>query len=209
MGVRTNKKLTPRQREVLRFIEEFQLKHGVVPSTREIQAQFGFASQTAAMNHLRALERKGVIQRRPGKARAVAVVSQLGRNRIIDVPIYGCIAAGFAENNSQETLGTVSIDAVSTGVRRNAKTFALRVRGDSMIGAQIEDGDVVILEHKQPKSGDIVAALIDGETTLKRLISTRGTPYLKAENPNFPELHPARELLVQGVMVALVRRYRG
>jgi repressor LexA len=59
MSVRTNKKLTVRQREVLRFIEEFQLKHGVVPSTREIQAQFGFASQTAAMNHLRALERKG------------------------------------------------------------------------------------------------------------------------------------------------------
>ena len=208
MSVRTNKKLTVRQREVLRFIEEFQLKHGVVPSTREIQAQFGFASQTAAMNHLRALERKGIIQRQPGKARAVAVVSQLGRNRIIDVPIYGSIAAGFAEASEQETLGTISVDAVSTGLRRNARTFALRVRGDSMVGAQIEDGDTVILEHKQPKPGDIVAALIDGETTLKRLVNERGTYYLKAENPRFPEIHPARELLVQGVMVALVRRYR-
>jgi repressor LexA len=77
-----------------------------------------------------------------------------------------------------------------------------------MVGAQIEDGDTVILEHKQPKPGDIVAALIDGETTLKRLVNERGTYYLKAENPRFPEIHPARELLVQGVMVALVRRYR-
>jgi repressor LexA len=208
MKVRTNQKLTPRQREVLRFIEEFQLKHGVVPSTREIQAEFGFASQTAAMNHLRALERKGVIQRQRGKARAVAVVSQLGRNRIIDVPIYGSIAAGFGEETEQESLGTVSVDAVSAGLRRNARMFALRVRGDSMIGAQIEEGDIVILERKQPRDGDIVAALIDNETTLKRLTSDRGTPYLKAENPRFPSLHPARELLVQGVMVALVRRYR-
>src|SRR6187399_489440 len=140
MKVRTNQKLTPRQREVLRFIEEYQLKHGVVPSTREIQGQFGFASQTAAMNHLRALERKGIIQRQPGKARAVAVVSQLGRNRIIDVPIYGAIAAGLAESSEQETIGTVSVDAVSAGLRRNARMFALRVRGDSMTGAQIDDG---------------------------------------------------------------------
>jgi repressor LexA len=208
MTVRTNNKLTARQKEVLRFIEEFQLKHGVVPSTREIQAQFGFASQTAAMNHLRALERKGVIQRQPGKARAVAMVSQLGRNRIIDVPIYGCIAAGFAETSEQDTLGTVSVDAVSAGIRRNARTFALRVRGDSMTDAKIDDGDVVILEHKQPRHGDIVAALIDGETTLKRLVADQGTAFLKAENPRYPELYPARELVVQGVMVALVRRYR-
>jgi repressor LexA len=77
-----------------------------------------------------------------------------------------------------------------------------------MIGAQIEDGDMVILEHKQPKPGDVVAALIDGETTLKRLVNERGAPYLKAENPRYPALHPLRDLRVQGVMVALVRRCR-
>jgi repressor LexA len=200
--------LTKRQQQVLDFIQVTQTRDGVVPSTREIQGHFGFASQTAAMNHLRALERKGVIRRQAGKARAVAVTSQLGRERIMDVPIYGQIAAGLAELSEQENLGVVSIDAASAGLGKRANAFALKVRGDSMIGAQINEGDVVILEARPPKSGDIVAALIDGETTLKRYVATNGRPFLKAENPRFPELHPVSELVVQGVMVALVRRVR-
>ena len=76
-----------------------------------------------------------------------------------------------------------------------------------MIGAHILDGDIVIMEDRQTaKSGDIVAALIDGETTLKRYVTERGRPYLKAENPKFPDLIPARELRIQGVMTSLVRK---
>jgi repressor LexA len=76
-----------------------------------------------------------------------------------------------------------------------------------MIGAHILDGDIVILEDRQAaNSGDIVAALIDGETTLKRYVVERGRPYLKAENPKFPNLIPARELRIQGVMTSLVRK---
>ena len=76
-----------------------------------------------------------------------------------------------------------------------------------MIGAHILDGDIVILEDRQTaKNGDIVAALIDGETTLKRYVTERGRPYLKAENPRFPDLIPARELRIQGVMTSLVRK---
>ena len=88
--------LTNRQQQVLEFIAAAQYKSGVTPSTREIQEHFGFASQTAAVNHLRALERKGVLQRHAGKARAMALVSTLNRDPIIDIPIYGSIAAGFA-----------------------------------------------------------------------------------------------------------------
>jgi len=92
-------------------------------------------------------------------------------------------------------------------VQKNRGTFALRVRGDSMIGAHIVDGDVVILEDaKEVHDGDVVAALIDGETTLKRYVVERGRPYLKAENPRYPNLVPARELKIQGVMVSLVRK---
>ena len=200
--------LTGRQQEVLDFIGEFQTQHGILPTTREIQAHFGFASQTAAVNHLRALERKGVIQRSAGRARAVALTAQLGRERIIDVPIYGQIAAGFAETVEQENDGMVSIDAASVGVGKGGRAFALKVRGDSMTGAGIEDGDLVILEHREPRPGAVVAALIDGETTLKRYLHQRGKPYLKAENPRFPDLLPVRELLIQGVMVALIRRVR-
>src|ERR1700761_7248075 len=93
--------LTQRQQEVLDYIQRTQATAGVMPSTREIQEFFGFASQTAAVNHLRALEKKGIIQRRPGKARAVAVISQLRLEPIVDVPIYGSIAAGYAEATEQ------------------------------------------------------------------------------------------------------------
>lgn len=200
--------LTTRQREVLDYIEERQGAGGVMPSTREIQQHFGFASQTAALNHLRALERKGAIVRHPGKARAVALAAHLQRKPIIDVPIVGCIAAGPQQHSEQQDLGTVSVDAVSAGLKKHSRMFAVKVRGDSMIGAQINDGDLVILEQRSPKNGDIVAALIDGETTLKRFVTTRGRPFLKAENPKYPDIHPVEELTIQGVMVALVRRCR-
>jgi repressor LexA len=201
-------KLTDRQQEVLDYISHTQETVGVMPSTREIQEHFGFASQTAAVNHLRALEKKGIIQRQPGKARAVAVVSQLRRERIVDVPVYGSIAAGFAEATEQQEEGTVSIDVGTLGLGRNKGVFALKVRGDSMIGAGIHDGDLAVLENREPQPGAIVAALIDGETTLKRLLNQRGRFYLRAENPNYPDLLPMEELKVQGVLVALIRRYR-
>ena len=198
--------LTDRQQQVLTFISSAQQKTGVTPSTREIQRHFGFASQTAAVNHLRALERKGVLRRHARKARAMALVSTLQRDPIIDIPIYGSIAAGLAEFNEESRDGVLSIDARTAGLRGSAATFALKVRGDSMIGAQINDGDLVVLEVRAPKSNDIVAALIDGETTLKRFIMNRGRSFLKAENPKYPDLIPLTELVVQGVMVALVRR---
>ncbi len=200
--------LTSRQRQVLEFLEQAQNQNGMVPSTREIQEHFGFASQTAAMNHLRALERKGVIQRQAGKARSVSIVGRFQRERIVDVPIYGQIAAGMAEASvDQDYSGVISVDAVTAGIPRSGDFFALEVRGDSMIGAQIASGDLVILEIRPPKKGDIVAALIDGETTLKRLVSSKGVFYLQAENPDFPDLIPVEELVIQGVMVSLIRKY--
>ena len=90
-------------------------------------------------------------------------------------------------------------------VYHTTKTFALKVRGESMVDAHICDGDTVVLEFREPRNGDVVAALIDGETTLKRYIKKAGEPaYLQAENELFPDLIPARELVIQGVMVALL-----
>lgn len=198
--------LTKRQQEIVEYLRLAQRKTGIMPSTREIQHFFGFASQTAAMSHLRSLERKGVIQRLPGKARAVVFPEELNRAEIVDVPIYGRIAAGMAQDTgAQEQEGCISIDISTLGIPRHARTFALRVRGDSMVNAHICSGDTVILEFREPRKGDIVAALIDGETTLKRYVVESGKPYLKAENPEFPDLIPARELIIQGVLVALIR----
>jgi len=198
-------KLTKRQQELLDFLKLTQNREGLMPSTREIQAHFGFASQTAAMSHLRALERKGVIVRLAGKARAVVFPEDLEREELVDIPIYGSIAAGMAETVEEVKEGCISIDIASLGIPRNARTFALKVRGESMTDAHICDGDTVILEFREPRHLDVVAALIDGETTLKRFVMENGRPFLHAENIDFPDIVPARELVVQGVMVGLLR----
>ena len=92
-------------------------------------------------------------------------------------------------------------------MRPNAKLFALRVRGDSMIDASILDRDIVFLTPREARPNDIVAALIDGESTLKRYLVQRGRPFLRAENPRYPDLVPATELVIQGVMVGLLRAW--
>ncbi len=197
----TNKdSLTRRQREVLDFVRKERSGKGKVPSTREIQRHFGFASQTAAVNHLKALERKGCLRRLPGDLLPV------NSDRFSQVPLLGSIPAGLPTFEEEHSEGGVAVDLSSIGLSEGARTFALTVRGDSMIGAHIQEGDVVVLEYKEPRDGDVVAALIDGETTLKRFVLDNGRPFLKAENPAYPDLIPAMELIVQGVVVALTRK---
>ena len=197
--------LTSRQREVLEFIRGAELQRGAGPTTREIQQHFGFASQTAAMDHIRALERKGALSKTPGKARSVTTSPP--RLEMVHVPVFGWAPAGIPERIEQEPDGFVPVDAVALGVSRDAALFATRVRGDSMIGAHILDGDLAVFEVREPSPGKIVAALIDGETTLKRYVQKRGKPYLHAENPRYPDLIPAQELVIQGVLVHLQRTH--
>lgn len=102
--------------------------------------------------------------------------------------------------------GCVRLDPVAV-LRANGRSFALRVRGESMIGADIHDGDVVVGEFMpEARTGAIVIALIDGESTLKRLVMHHGRPYLASENPNQPNLVPLEELVIQGVAHTVVRR---
>jgi len=197
--------LTHRQKNVLDFIQSEQRGKGITPSTREIQKHFRFASQTSVMQYIAALERKGFLSRHARKARAL--ITPVQKIRITDVPIYGQIPAGMSTLSEQTIEGHVSLDTRSANVSKNGRIFALRVRGDSMIGAHIVNGDIVILEdRKDVQNGDIVAGLIDGETTLKRYVVEHGRPYLRAENPRYPDLTPARELRIQGIMVSLVRK---
>jgi repressor LexA len=198
--------LTARQQEVLDFIRRQQQQTGFPPSSREIQAHFGFQSQTAAMNHLRALERKGVINRTPGKARSAVDPTFRFLPGLRAIPILGQIAAGMPIETSESSGSNLGVDLTAFGVERGAEVFAVRVRGDSMIDAQIADGDTVLLQKRVPKNGEIVAALMDGESTLKRYVLDRGEPFLKAENPFYPNLLPAAELVIQGVMIGLLRK---
>jgi repressor LexA len=195
--------LTSRQQQVLEYIERQQRETGLPPTSREIQAHFRFKSQTAAMNHLRALARKGVINRLPGRARSSAIPG-LGVPRI---RLLGQIPAGLAVDATQQSNDPeFTLDLSAFGIRQTENTFALKVHGDSMIGAQIAEGDTVILERKPPRDGDIVAALIDGEVSLKRFQRDERGGYLKAENPKYSDLIPSNELTIQGVMVGLVRK---
>lgn len=201
--------LTKRQQQVLAFIVANQEREGVAPTLREIASHFGFRSMTAAVDHVRALRQKGVLDRQPRRARSLRVASPLQSQRrpIADIPVFGSIPAGLPEDRRQEAKGCLSIDIESLGIRPSPRTFALEVRGDSMIGRHIIEGDVVVLEHGvTPRNGDVVAALIDNESTLKTLVLERGKTWLRAENPRYPKLIPANELVIQGVMVALVRK---
>jgi repressor LexA len=203
--------LTSKQQKVLDYIRQGQQMKGQTPSLREIAKHMG-VTLTAAADHVRALKRKGALKAPANKARSLQVLTPWDkfRSMTLDVPLYGAISAGFAQDRKQEAKGCISIDIDTLGVRSSARTFALEVRGDSMIGKHIMAGDYVILEHgRTPRPGDVVAALVDNESALKTYVVERGKPCLRSENPKFPRLIPADELVIQGVMVGLVRKTKG
>ena len=196
---------TERQQEILDFIREQQDLRGMTPTTAEIMERFGFASPNAVTSHLQALERKGALLREPNKARGLVLADSYRDRAMVEIPIYGTIPAGLPADERQQADGCISVDVETLRLPKGARVFALKVRGESMTGAGILSGDVVVLEFREPRNGEVVAALIDGETTLKRYVIQRGKPFLKAENPRFPNLIPAQELVIQGVQVALLR----
>ena len=205
------KDLTERQRQILNFIQEKQDAERLTPTLREIAKHFRFSSPNAALCHVQALLAKGFLKSLPGRARALQVTSPdestTRRPRVVSIPIYGTIPAGVPIDAAQEDEGCVLIDVETLGIKPSTRTFGLKVQGDSMVGKHIVNGDIAVIEHGvQPRSGDIVAALLDGQVTLKTFLMQRGKPYLRAENPRYPNLIPQEELQIQGVLVALIRK---
>jgi repressor LexA len=181
--------MTARQREVLEFIRIFGERHGVPPTVREIGERFEFTAR-AAFDHLRALERKGMLERRvTGKraSRTLVLPAHKGARRgdaaVPGIPLVGRIAAGVpltAVENHEDTI-PLRPDWLGTG---GQDVFALRVRGDSMIEAHIMDGDLVLVRKQDTAgSGDIVAAMLDGEATVKRFARENGAVVLRPEHP--------------------------
>src|SRR6185312_9457127 len=139
-------------------------------SVREIAKHFGFRSPGTVAKHLATLRSKGALAEQSGRARSLQVLSPLHalRKRVVDIPLFGSIPAGLAEDRRQEARGCVTIDIQSLGIKPSPVAFALEVKGDSMIGKYIAPGDLVVIEPRaEPKTGDVVAALIDGDSTLK------------------------------------------
>ena len=198
--------MTERQEEILEYIRQFQREKSVPPSSREIQRRFRLASQSTVIGHLRALANKGQIEQLAGRTwglKASTVQAQL-----FELPVYGSIPAGLPAMQEQSPEETLAINPAIFGVRRAGphQVWALRVHGDSMVDAHILDGDVVVLERREPRVGDIIAALVDDTTTtLKRLVHLRGRPVLRAANKRYQDIVPER-LESQGVVVGLIRR---
>jgi repressor LexA len=207
------REMTDRQREVLDFIRTFGERHGVPPTVREIGEKFGFTAR-AAFDHLRALERKGMLERRvTGKraSRTLILPSHKGARRPepAGIPVVGRIAAGVpitAVENHEDTI-PLRPDWLGTG---GQDVFALRVRGESMIGAHIVDGDLVLVRKQETAgSGDIVAAMLDGEATVKRFGREGGAVVLRPEHPTMKPIvvEPGRgDFRILGKVVGIVRQ---
>ena len=197
--------LTERQEQILDFVREYQRAHRVTPSTREIARQLG-ASQPTIHGHLLALAKKAQLEKLADGKWGLKTAAVQGH--LFEVPVYGTIPAGLPAMQEQTAEETLPIDPAVFGVKttRAHHFWLLRVTGDSMTGANIVDGDLVALVRREPKPGDIIAALVDETTTtLKRLVRVRGRSVLRAENPRYPDLTPER-IESQGVVVGVIRR---
>ena len=209
------KEMTARQREVLAFIRGFTERHGAPPTVREIGERFGFTAR-AAFDHLRALERKGMLQRRVTDkrvSRTLVLTQRSGagrRSNVREVPVLGRIAAGSPIYADQNLEGTIPLSADWVD-RKGADVFALRVRGESMIEAHIMDGDLVLVRAQTgAQPGDIVAALVDDEATVKRFARDGERVVLKSEHPTMKPIfvEPGRaDFRILGKVMGLVRGF--
>ncbi|PYN83144.1 MAG: repressor LexA [Candidatus Rokuibacteriota bacterium] len=213
------RELTDRQREVLGFMRSFQMKHGVPPTVRELGERFRITPR-AAFDHLRALERKGELQRRPSAgrtSRALTLPDAGGAERgHHPVPILGRIAAGAPLLAQENREGELPIAAASLP-GRGEDIFALRVRGDSMIEAHICEGDLVLVRRQDSaQPNDIVVAMVESdaggeaEATVKRFLRDGQRVVLKPENETMTPIvvDPARRSIkILGKVIGLLRGF--
>jgi repressor LexA len=193
------------QQMVLDFIETYQGENQRPPTIREIQDHCGFKSPRAVSYILEKLEQARLIIRQ-AHSRGIQLTKPRVNAAGVQLPLFSSIPAGIPDQfDGSEAPETLRFIPTTLGISNPSRAFAVRVRGDSMIDAGIYSGDIVVLEQKEAHSGDIVAALIDGENTLKRLIKENGHVYLKAENSRYPRLEPVEKLDIQGVVVSVLR----
>ena len=199
--------LTKRQRQILDFLNEFIDKHGYAPSLEEVGHRFGLSSLATVHKHLTNLQEKGFIRRAWNKSRSVELVPTRLDSRALEIPLSGNVAAG-APIEALVTNETVSVP--DDLVRRPEATYALRVRGESMIDEQIRDGDIVIVEGRRTaNNGEMVVALLRGfDVTLKKFYRDNGRIRLQPANAMIqPIVVDADQVQIQGVVVGVLRKY--
>ncbi len=200
--------LTRRQREILDYLNDYTAEHGYAPSFDEIAEQFDYASLATVHEHLSNLERKGYIKRSYNESRAIEILPSDVFPKAVELPLLGAVAAGLPLE-AQTTGETVSVP--DSFVRRPGNHYVLKVRGQSMIDAQIADGDFVVVQDKSAAdNGEMVIAMLqDSSATVKRFYRERdGRIRLQPANDTMQPIYVnENEISVRGVVVGVLRRY--
>lgn len=184
---------TTKRQEILAFVQQFFKENGYAPSVREIMTGVGLSSTASVHYHLKALSDSGELTIDPSKNRAIRRPEQKG------IPVIGVVTAGYPILAVENIEGYISMG--------DENSFALRVKGDSMIEAGICDGDKVIVRPQDTANhGEIVVALIEDEATVKRLSLQNGQVWLMPENPDYSPID-GRHAQILGVVKAIYREY--
>jgi repressor LexA len=203
------KELTKRQREVLSFIADYIKKHSYPPTIRDIADHFGM-SVKGAYDHVAALRRKNYLKQNDNRSRTMELVrakveeEELGA--VTKIPIVGTVAAGIPILSEENWEGTITLH--QSALKKNRTYFAVRVKGDSMSGAGIMDGDLAIIEKRNVvENGEIAIAVMDDAVTLKRFYKEKTRVKLQAENPNYSPIY-CRDVKLLGRLAQIVRHYK-
>jgi repressor LexA len=206
MGKR--KELTSIQEKVLTFLRNFLQERGYPPTLREIASHFGLRGPKAPQKTLAILERKGYLRRVPGGSRAIEILGgPFPRGQTLSVPIVGRVTAGEPILAIENIEGYVTFDR---SLVSSENVFLLRVYGDSMIDAHIQDGDFALVRpQKDAENGEIVVALIDDEATIKRIFKKRDLIRLEPANPKMEPIvvkKGAKRIALIGKVVGIFRK---
>jgi repressor LexA len=201
--------LTKRQQEVLDFLKDYLVENGFPPTLREIAFHFGLRGPKSPQKTLSILERKGFIRKVPGGSRAIEIISfpQFSLTHILSVPIVGKVKAGEPILAVENIEGYINLDR---SLASSGDVFLLRVEGDSMIDAHIQDGDFALVKPQpNAENGEIVVALIEDEATIKRIFQKRDLIRLEPANPKMDPIVVKRgekRITIVGKVIGIFRK---
>jgi len=201
------KELTKRQKEVLSFIANHINKHSYPPTIREIAEHFSI-SVKGAYDHIAALKRKNCLKQDGNRSRTMALTETKedeNSKMLLKIPIVGTVAAGVPILSEENWEGTLTLHRPS--LKKNRVYFAVKVRGDSMTGAGIMDGDMAVIEKQNvAANGEIVVAVVDEAVTLKRFYRESSRIKLQAENPDYKPIY-CQDVRILGRLAQIIRQY--
>lgn len=185
--------------ENLTKVQNYYLRYKRLPTYKKMQQLFGYHSPSAVSYLVYKWVDQGIVEQTQDSKLTPS-------NNFFSLPLLGSIKAGYPASSEEYEYESVSLDQYL--VTTPGYSYLLRVSGDSMIGAGINEGDLVVIDKKRvPKNGDIIAALIDNEWTLKHYYKEGNSVYLKAANPKYQPIFPQETLINGGVVVSVIRKY--